>query len=222
MLPPAAFILPGMPRGWFITFEGGEGTGKSTQLGLLDEWLRTLGYTTVLTREPGGTALGEAVRALLLDPDLEPDGVSEIFLLEASRRDHVERVIRPALENDTVVLCDRFTDSSLVYQGVVRGLGWDRVAELNRIATGGLEPDLTLVFDMDPEQALVRARSRNSSHSVRETRLDDEPAAFHRQVREGFLELARREPDRVRVIDATGRPEKVFARIGPVLPEDFR
>ena len=159
-------ILATMSRGWFITFEGGEGTGKSTQLGLLDEWLRTLGHTTVLTREPGGTALGEAVRALLLDPDLEPDGVSEIFLLEASRRDHVERVIRPALEDGTVVLCDRFTDSSLVYQGVVRGLGWDRVAELNRIATGGLEPDLTLVFDMDPEQALARARSRNSSHSA--------------------------------------------------------
>jgi dTMP kinase len=211
-----------MPRGWFITFEGGEGTGKSTQLALLDEWLRTLGHTTVLTREPGGTALGEAVRALLLDPDLKPDGVSEIFLLEASRRDHVERVIRPALENGEMVLCDRFTDSSLVYQGVVRGLGWDEVAALNRYATGGLEPNLTLVFDMDPEQALARARSRNSDGSARGTRLDDEPAAFHRKVREGFLELARREPDRVRVIDASGRPEKVFARIGPVLPEDFR
>jgi dTMP kinase len=176
----------------------------------------------VVTREPGGTTLGEAVRALLLDPELEPDGVSEIFLLEASRRDHVERVIRPALADGSVVLCDRFTDSSLVYQGVVRGLGWDEVAALNRIATGGLEPDLTLVFDMDPEQALARAQSRNSSGSARGNRLDDEPAAFHRKVREGFLELARRELDRVRVIDASGRPEKVFARIRPVLPEDFR
>jgi dTMP kinase len=211
-----------MPKGWFITFEGGEGTGKSTQLALLDEWLRTLGHRTVLTREPGGTPLAEAVRALLLDPDLEPDGLSEIFLLEASRRDHVERVIRPALEAGAVVLCDRFTDSSLVYQGVVRGLGWDEVAALNRLATGGLEPDLTLVFDMDPEKALARAHSRNAEGATRESRLDDEPAAFHRQVREGFLELARREPDRVRVIDAAGRPEKVFARIGPVLPGELR
>jgi dTMP kinase len=105
---------------------------------------------------------------------------------------------------------------------VVRGLGWDEVAALNRLATGGLEPDLTLVFDMDPETALDRARSRNSAGTARESRLDDEPADFHRRVREGFLELARREPDRVRVVDAAGRPEKVFARIGPMLPEDFR
>ena len=215
-------ILASMSRGWFITFEGGEGTGKSTQLALVDEWLRTLGHATVVTREPGGTALGDAIRALLLDPDHEPDGVTEIFLLEASRRDHVERVIRPALDAGTVVLCDRFTDSSLVYQGLVRGLGWDEVAALNRFATGGLEPDLTLVFDMDPEKALARAQSRNSQALTRESRLDDEPATFHHKVREGFLELARREPDRVRVIDAAGRPEKVFSRIGPVLPEELR
>jgi dTMP kinase len=211
-----------MPRGWFITFEGGEGTGKSTQLELLDEWLRTLGHSTLLTREPGGTELADAVRAILLNPDLEPDGLTEIFLLEAARRDHVERVIRPTLEEGTIVLCDRFTDSSLVYQGVVRGLGWEKVETLNRLATGGLEPDLTLVFDMDPEQALARAQSRNSKATIRESRLDDEPADFHRRVREGFLELARREPDRVRVIDAFGRPDKVFARIGPVLPEELR
>ncbi len=211
-----------MSRGWFITFEGGEGTGKSTQLALVDEWLRTLGHATVVTREPGGTELADAVRALLLNPDLEPDGLTEIFLLEASRRDHVERVIKPALDEGTVVLCDRFTDSSLVYQGVVRGLGWDEVEALNRLATGGLEPDLTLVFDMDPEKALDRARSRNSQGTSHESRLDDEPAAFHRRVREGFLELARREPDRVRVIDAAGKAEKVFARISPTLPEELR
>jgi dTMP kinase len=211
-----------MPKGWFITFEGGEGTGKSTQLGLLDEWLRTLGHRTVLTREPGGTPLAEAVRALLLDPGLEPDGVSEIFLLEAARRDHVERIVRPALAEGAVVLCDRFTDSSLVYQGFVRGLGWDEVARLNRLATGGLDPDLTLVFDMDPGAALARAHTRNSEGAGRESRLDDEPAVFHQRVREGFLKLARREPDRVRVIDAVGRPEKVFARIHPALPEALR
>jgi dTMP kinase len=211
-----------MPTGWFITFEGGEGTGKSTQLGLLDEWLRTLGHRTVLTREPGGTALADAVRAILLDPALEPDGLSEIFLLEAARRDHVERVIRPALAEGAVVLCDRFTDSSLVYQGAVRGLGWDEVAALNRLATGSLEPNLTLVFDLDPAKALARAHTRNAEGKNHESRLDDEPAAFHRLVREGYLELARREPDRVRVIDAAGPPEKVFARIRKVLPEALR
>ncbi len=211
-----------MSRGYFITFEGGEGTGKTTQLGLLDEWLRTLGHRTVVTREPGGTKLAEAVRAILLDPELEPDGWNEIFLLEAARRDHVERVIRPALEDGAVVLCDRFTDSSLVYQGLVRGLGWDEVAALNRLATGGLEPDLTLVFDMDPDAALTRARSRNFEGPARESRLDDEPADFHRRVREGFLELAGREPDRVRVVDAAGAPEKVFTRVHPLLPEALR
>jgi len=211
-----------MSRGYFITFEGGEGTGKSTQLTLVDEWLRTLGHRTVVTREPGGTPLAEAVRALLLDPELEPDGLSEIFLLEAARRDHVERVIRPALAEGAVVLCDRFTDSSLVYQGLVRRLGWDEVAGLNTLATGGLDPDLTLVLDMDPEAALVRAHERNSKGSARESRLDDEPAEFHRRIREGFLKLAEREPDRVRVIDANGPPEKVFARVHPVLPEALR
>jgi len=211
-----------MSRGYFITFEGGEGTGKSTQLMLVDEWLRTLGNTTVVTREPGGTPLAEAVRGLLLDPELEPDGLSEIFLLEAARRDHVERVVRPAISEGAVVLCDRFTDSSLVYQGLVRGLGWDDVAGLNRLATGGLDPDLTLVFDMDPEAALARAHARNSQGSARESRLDDEPAEFHRKIREGFLELAEREPDRVRVVDASGSPEKVFARVHPVLPEALR
>jgi dTMP kinase len=211
-----------MSRGYFITFEGGEGTGKSTQLMLLNEWLRTLGHETVVTREPGGTELAEAVRVLLLEPDLEPDGLSEIFLLEAARRDHVEQVIRPAVESGSIVLCDRFTDSSLVYQGLVRGLGWDEVAGLNRLATGGLDPDLTLVFDMDPEAALARAKSRNSQELSRESRLDDEPEEFHRRVREGFLELARREPARVQVIDADGPPDEVFARVHPALPETLR
>jgi dTMP kinase len=211
-----------MSRGYFITFEGGEGTGKSTQMMLLNDWLRTLGHETIVTREPGGTQVAEAVRALLLDPDLEPDGLSEIFLLEAARRDHVERIIRPGVDSGSIVLCDRFTDSSLVYQGLVRGLGWDEVAGLNRLATGGLDPDLTLVFDMDPEAALARAQSRNSQELSRESRLDDEPAEFHRRVREGFLELAKREPVRVQVIDADGSPDEVFARVHPALPEALR
>jgi dTMP kinase len=211
-----------MPKGWFITFEGGEGTGKSTQLRLLDDWLRALGHRTVHSREPGGTPLAEGVRALLLDPELEPDGLSEIFLLEAARHDHVERVVRPAMAAGAVVLCDRFTDSSLVYQGLVRGLGLEEVEKLNQLATGGLEPDLTIILDMDPEIALARAHARNSEESVSGSRLDDEPSEFHRRIREGFLELAEREPDRIRVIDAAGPSEKVFARIHPILPEALR
>ena len=211
-----------MSSGYVITLEGGEGTGKSTQLVLLNDWLSIVGHETIVTREPGGTKLAEAVRALLLDPDLDPDGVSEIFLLESARHDHVERVIRPGLADGKVVLCDRFTDSSLVYQGLVRGLGWDEVAALNRLATGGQEPDLTIVFDLEPEVALRRARDRNSEGSSRESRLDDESAEFHRKVREGFLELAERDPDRVCVADASGSPEEVFARVYPLLPEALR
>jgi dTMP kinase len=146
----------------------------------------------VVTREPGGTALAEAVRALLLDPARDIDGLTEIFLLEAARHDHVERVIRPALLRGAVVLCDRFADSSWVYQGVVRGLGEELVERLNLLATGGLEPDLTLVLDMEPRAALGRALDRNSATSSRESRLDDEPPAFHEGVRRGFHRLAGR------------------------------
>ncbi|MCU0304721.1 MAG: dTMP kinase, partial [Thermoanaerobaculales bacterium] len=139
-----------MHDGFFITFEGGEGTGKTTQIRRLAAHLEGLGRAVVVTREPGGTPVAEAARAVLLDPALAPDGLTELFLLEAARRDHVERVIRPALEGGGVVLSDRFADSSTVYQGIVRGLGEELVIRLNRLATGDLEPDLTLVLDLDP------------------------------------------------------------------------
>jgi dTMP kinase len=211
-----------MSRGWFITFEGGEGTGKSTQLGRLAAWLEDRGAEVVATREPGGTVLAEAVRSVLLDPAADPDGLVEILLLEAARRDHVVRLIRPALTRGAVVLCDRFTDSSLVYQGLVRGLGEELVARLNDLATDGLEPDRTLVFDLDPEVALARARHRNSAARLVESRLDQEPAAFHRQVREGYQTLAAQYPDRVRMIDAAGTAEQVFERVVEVVPEELR
>lgn len=210
-----------MSRGWFITFEGGEGTGKSTQIRLLADHLRARGRNVVVTREPGGTPVAEAARAVLLDPDLEPDGLSELFLLEAARHDHVERVVRPALANGDVVLCDRYADSSVVYQGMVRGVGEERTVELNRIATGGLDPDLTLVLDLDHESGVERARSRNAEGDGKESRLDDEPATFHRKVREGFLLLAEREPERIRVVSAEGEPNEVFGRVLVELPEDL-
>ena len=211
-----------MQRGWFITFEGGEGTGKTTQILKLAAHLESLGRTVVLTREPGGTPVAEAARAVLLDPALEPMGLSELFLLEAARHDHVEQVIRPGLAKGEVILCDRYADSSTVYQGMVRGIGVERVEELNELATGGLDPDLTIVFDLDPEAGVGRARSRNAEGDGSESRLDDEPAEFHRSVRDGFLRLAVRYPHRVRVLDATGGPVTVFDRLLAVLPEELR
>jgi len=211
-----------MQRGWFITFEGGEGTGKTTQIRRLAAHLEALGRTVVLTREPGGTPVAEAARAVLLDPALEPLGLSELFLLEAARHDHVARVVRPALDRGEVILCDRYADSSTVYQGMVRGIGIERVEELNDLATGGLDPDLTLILDLDPEAGVTRARSRNATGDGSESRLDDEPAEFHRSVRDGFLRLAVRYPHRVRVIDATGEPDTVFDRLLAVLPKDLR
>ena len=211
-----------MAKGWFITFEGGEGTGKSTQLTLLQQWLQAHGRTTVTTREPGGTPLAEALRAVLLDPLQEPDGLSELLLLLAARHDHVERVIRPALSDGQIVLCDRFSDSTLVYQGIVRGLGVEVCEQLNSQATGALDPDVTVVLDLDPEIALQRARLRNSSVQVRESRLDDEPLAFHRRVRDGFLQLAARFPKRAHVVDALGEEQHVFDRLLAVLPQELR
>ena len=211
-----------MPTGFFITFEGGEGTGKSTQLERLRQSLADGGREVVVTREPGGTPLAEAVRVLLLDPGYAPDGLTELFLLEAARRDHVERVIRPAVARGAVVLCDRFADSSTVYQGMVRGVGAVTATGLNRLATGGLEPDLTLVFDVDPDEALPRARSRNVAGSRSGTRLDDEPEVFHQAVRAGFQRLAELEPERVRMVDASGDPEAVFRRLLAELPEELR
>lgn len=211
-----------MDDGFFITVEGGEGTGKTTQIARLAEHLQGCGHTVVVTREPGGTPVAEAARAVLLDPALEPDGMTELFLLEAARRDHVERVIAPALERGEVVLSDRYADSSTVYQGMVRGLGEELVIQLNRLATGDLEPDLTLVLDLDPEAGVDRARSRNAEGDGAESRLDDEPTEFHRRVREGFLRLAELHPDRVRVVDAAGDADAVFARLLALLPEELR
>lgn len=210
-----------MSRGFFITFEGGEGTGKTTQIDRLAATLRIHGREVVRTREPGGTPLAEAVRAVLLDPVHRPDGVVEIFLLEAARHDHVEGVIRPALDRGAVVLCDRYADSSWVYQGLVRGLGETVVEGLNELATGGLNPDLTIVFDMDPRVALRRALDRNSEVETAEGRLDGEPMDFHNRVRAGFLKLAEHWPDRVRVLDATGAPDEVYQRVVGLLPESL-
>ena len=196
-------------RGLFVTFEGGEGSGKSTQIARLAARLRAAGIEPLLAREPGGTPLAEGVRALLLDPAGSLEPLAEALLMEAARADLVARVLRPALEQGRVILCDRYDDSTLAYQGAGRGLDPDVLARLNRIATGGLQPGLTLLYDIDPAHGLERR-----SGSGRElNRLDRESRAFHERVRARFLELARAEPARFVVLDAAA-PEEALERRG--------
>ena len=200
--------------GLFVTFEGGEGSGKSTQIERLAERLRRRGLDPVVTREPGGTLLGEAARALLLDPLQRPDARTEVLLLEASRAELVASVIRPALDAGRVVLCDRYADSTLAYQGGGRGLDHDTLAGLNHFATAGLKPDLTFLFDLAPAVGLSRRAEAGDTN-----RLDREPEAFHARVRERFLELASREPHRFRVIDAAEPPGALAGRIAAAVDE---
>jgi len=197
-------------RGVFITLDGVEGCGKSTQLKLLEQRLVSAGARVRLLREPGGTVVGEAIRAVLLDPEhLGLDSRAELLLYEASRAQLVAEVIEPALEAGEVVLCDRFYDSTTAYQGYARGLPLDEVARLNAAATGGLAPDLTIVIDVDPQDALERACDASGAPD----RLESEDAAFHERVREGFLAVARAEPERVVVVSGEGSVEVVGERV---------
>jgi dTMP kinase len=203
--------------GRFVTFEGGEGSGKSTQIERLTARLAARGLAPLRTREPGGTPLGEGVRDLLLDPARRPAPMTEALLLEAARAELVATVIRPALAAGRVVLCDRYDDSTLAYQGAGRGLDDGTLRAMNRAATGGLLPDLTLLFDLDPELGLARrARAPGPTN-----RLDREPVDFHRRVRARFLELAGAEPARWRILDASGDPDRleldVWAAVEPRL-----
>ena len=196
----------------FITFEGIEGSGKTTQLRRLAE---RLGGGTVATKEPGGTPISDRVRAILLDPQSAGmDAMTELLLYAASRRQHTVEVIRPALAAGRVVLCDRYTDSTLAYQGFGRLLDLDQLRTLNGWATGGLVPDLTLLFDLHEEAGLTRARSRNDSDQAlqSEARFEAEDLRFHRRVREGYLTLALAEPQRYVTVDASGSADEVFAR----------
>jgi len=187
-----------MRKGFLITLEGPEGGGKSTQAALLVKRLRRAGRAVVQTREPGGTRLAERVRGLLLDPKLSVSALAELFLYEAARAQHVADVIRPALEKGRVVVCDRFTDSTTVYQGWGRGLPRKAIAALNRIAAGGLAPHVTFLLDSPARDGLARARRK--AHRGRGDRMEREPLRFHERIRRGFLTLARREPSRFRIL----------------------
>lgn len=195
-----------MPRGKFITFEGLDGCGKSTQLENLARALRAEGLEVVTTREPGGTDLGEKVRAILLHSGSQIAPRAELALMFASRAQHIAEVIEPNLKAGHIVLCDRFTDSSEAYQGAGRQLGTDAVRELHRILCGDLQPDLTILMDSDPAASVERARRRNLSRPgaapVDENRFEQENRAFFERVHAQFLAIARREPQRVYVVNA--------------------
>ena len=185
----------------FITFEGGAGCGKSTVLKAIKERLESEGVSVVLTREPGGTPIAEQIRNVILDKgNTAMDGRTEALLYAASRRQHLVEKIWPALQEGKTVLCDRYLDSSLAYQGGARGLGIDEVLSINLFATEGTYPDLTLLFDLEPEQGLARIAA-NQNREV--NRLDLEKLDFHHQVRNNFLALAKRYPDRYVIIDAS-------------------
>ena len=199
-----------MARGKFITFEGGEGAGKTTQAKRLQKSLEQAGKEVLVTREPGGTFGAEAIRDLVLSGSHERwSGMTELLLMYAARLDHVEKLIRPALERGVWVLCDRFADSSMAYQGYARGLGPERVAAVDAVVLGGFKPDITFLFDIDPILALKRVRTRGEELS----RFDTEDLQFHKTLRQAFLEMAEKEKERFRIIDATQSREATAQRI---------
>jgi dTMP kinase len=204
-------------RGRFITFEGVEGAGKSTQVGALREWLAGQGVEVRITREPGGSPVAERIRNLLLDRDnAGMAGDAELLLMFAGRAEHLAKTIRPALEAGVWVLCDRFTDATYAYQGGGRGVPRRRIALLEDLVQGDLRPDLTLLFDLPVATGLGRARGRSAPD-----RFEAETLAFHEAVRVEYLDIAAREPERVRVIDAEASPETirhlVQAEVAPFL-----
>jgi dTMP kinase len=208
-------------RGKFITFEGLDGTGKSTQLHKLALALRAAGHEVVETREPGGTATGEKIRRVLLDSGTAGlSSFAEMALMFASRAQHIAEVIKPGLDRGSIVLCDRFTDSTEAYQGSGRKLGSAAVLDLHRVLCGGLQPDLTILLDSNPAMSISRARRRNqrvSKSSAKgqsdENRFEQETRAFFARVREGYMTIAKREPGRVVLVDAQGTPRQTHMHI---------
>ena len=200
-------------RGSLITFEGVEGSGKTTQMRRLAVALRRAGHRVECTREPDGTALGLAVRRLFERPGIRPDPLVEVFLFMAARRQHVAEKINPWLARGRTVLCDRYTDATVAYQGYGRGIERDLIRELNVHATGGVFPDLTVLFDLPPAEGFRRIGRRPLDHFEREK------LAFHRRVRRGYLEIRRAEPKRVRIVDAAQEPGEVARDVRAIVEE---
>lgn len=202
--------------GTFISFEGIDGSGKTTQLRRLENDLQARGLDVLATREPGGTPLGIRLRAALLDAHEQVDPLTELLLYAADRAQHVRALVRPALAAGRIVLTDRYADATVAYQGAGRGFSPQLIAEVIQLATGGLMPDITLVFDLPVQAGTLRTRRR--AHQTQEAdRLDAEGAAFHELVREAYLQLAAAEPQRVRIIDASGSIDETYARMMEIM-----
>ncbi len=205
-----------LKRGKFITFEGIDGSGKTTQMGMAADWLERMEVPYVITREPGGTPVGEQIRAVLLRPSQAGmNAYSELLLMFAARAENVERVIRPALAEGKIVLCDRFTDASVAYQGYGRGIPVTFIEALHRRVCGNLQPDLTLVIDIHPRTSVQRAREREDRAEVKESRFEQEAEAFYGRVRRGYRALARKHPRRVKLVPGEGTMEEIHRRIVP-------
>ncbi len=200
-------------KGTLITIEGGEGGGKSTQIARLHDYLIEQGHAVIVTREPGGTPIAERIRDLLLDPDNDDlVSMAELLLYEAARAQHVGELILPALHSGTIVLCDRFYDSTVAYQGAGRHIAPADVETLNNLATCGLEPDITILFDLPPEEGLKRAKGDTAGD-----RIEKEAIEFHERVREGYLKLADEHPDRIHTIDALKSIDEVSQDIRDII-----
>ena len=195
-----------MQKGLFITFEGADGCGKTTQLGLLKDYLLEHGYKVLVTREPGAKGLGEKFRDILLNYEGDVSDRCESFLFLADRAQHVDMIVKPALENGVIVLCDRHTDSTVAYQGYGRGLNIEQINMLNNLATAGLKPDLTFVFDVDIETSMKRVGKEKD-------RMESSGDDFFNRVRNGYLQIAKNEPERVKIIDSTKSIDEVFEKV---------
>ena len=207
-------------KGLFITFEGPDGSGKTTHIKLLHDFLKTQGYSCVCTREPGGTKVGEKLRDILKDRALNSSLSiqTEVLLLQTARAQHVHEVIRPALAENKVVLCDRYADSSTAYQGVASGVGKDVICKLNDFSTSGLEPDITILLDIPPKRGLKRADDREPGQV--KDRWEEQDVTFHEKVRKAFYDLAEENPNRYRTVLAVGPIEEVHQKIVNIIKKE--
>lgn len=199
-----------LKKGLFITFEGIDGCGKSTQLNLLAEYLKSKDLEVIITREPGAAGLGEKLREILLNYEGEVSSNCEAFLFLADRAQHIDTLVKPAIESGKIVLCDRHTDSTVAYQGYGRGVDLTQIKLLNKIATSGFSPNLTFVFDLDVEVAQTRVGKNKD-------RLESAGKEFHNKVREGYLEIAKNEPQRVKVINSNNSIENIFKQVKTII-----
>ena len=195
-----------LKKGLFITFEGADGCGKTTQINLLKEYLENKGFKVLLTREPGGIGLGEKIREILLNYDGEVSSKAEAFLFLADRAQNIDVIVKPAIDAGKIVLCDRHTDSTVAYQGYGRGVDLNKIKTLNLLATGGIVPSLTYVFDIDVETSMARVGKNKD-------RMESAGVEFHNRVREGYLALAKDEPSRVKVINSADTIENIFEQV---------